>query len=64
MKKLFFAFMAVALLAGVQSCKKCGICSYNGSTSGSIEYCEKDSKTWYDAAKLACESSNGTWTTK
>lgn len=35
MKKLFFAFAAVALMGSATSCKKCGYCQYvTGDRSG------------------------------
>jgi hypothetical protein len=37
MKKLLFAFVAVAFISSAYSCKECGYCQYpNGSRSGEV----------------------------
>lgn len=60
MKKVFFMLVAGAFISMTTiSCNKCGSCSNVG-----VEYCEKDSKTVYDAAKNACSLGGGTWETK
>jgi len=63
MKNLFIALVAIAFVGGTSSCSKCGKCEVSGSATG-LEYCQKDSKTVYDAAKLSCEAAGGTWSTK
>jgi hypothetical protein len=64
MKSLFIALVAIAFVGSTSSCSKCGDCEVNGVSIG-IEYCQKDSKTLYDAAKLSCEATpSGEWVTK
>jgi hypothetical protein len=64
MKSLFIALVAIAFVGSTSSCSKCGTCEVNGVSSG-IEFCQKDSKTAYDATKLACEATpGGEWVTK
>jgi hypothetical protein len=63
MKSLFIALVAIAFVGSTSSCSKCGECEVSGQTSGA-EFCQKDSKTLYDAAKLSCEAAGGTWVTK
>lgn len=61
MKKLVLTLVAGAFIsASMVSCNKCGSCS-NGSTG---EFCQKDSKVLYDAAKNGCETGGGTWEVK
>lgn len=63
MKKVFGILALAGLLLSAQSCKKCGQCESNGTATG-LEYCEKDGKDVYDAAKAACEAAGGEWVTK
>lgn len=57
---MFLAFALVAFAASFTSCKKCGKCVYPDGSEGS-EFCQSDNKILYDAAKSACNSSNGSW---
>jgi hypothetical protein len=60
MKKVLFMLVAGAFMStSMISCNKCGECDNSG-----VEYCQKDSKTLYDAAKTACTASGGSWSTK
>lgn len=66
MKKLFFAFMTIGVLASATSCKKCGYCRYpNGSVDSSV--CQGGTvipgvPSEYDQAKSNCTGpSQGTW---
>lgn len=65
MKKLVLTLVAGAFIsASMVSCNKCGSCEVNGTATG-LEYCQKDSKTVYDAAVTSCEAqSGGEWVTK
>lgn len=64
MKKVLMVVVAgLFISASASSCKKCGTCKVNGTSSG-VEYCAKDNQTVYDAAKLSCEANGGTWDTK
>jgi hypothetical protein len=60
MKKVLLMLVAGAFMsASMMSCSKCGHCDYNGTADA--KYCQKDSKTVYDAAKSACDLGGGTW---
>jgi hypothetical protein len=58
-KVLLMLVAAVSISTSMISCKKCGTCS----TTGSVEYCQKDNETAYDLAKSTCENAGGTWNT-
>lgn len=67
MKKLFYAFAALALLVSASSCKKCGYCKYPaGYNSDSV--CNQTGvlasvDNSYDEAKSQCSADQGTWVT-
>ena len=59
MKKVLLMAAVVGMI-GMTSCKKCGKCVVDG-VEGS-EWCSKDSKVLYDAAKNACDATpGGSW---
>jgi len=68
MKKLLFAFAAVAILTSVTSCKKCGFCKYaNGSTSDAV--CKNTTLSAlgvdeYSQAEAQCSADGGVWQKK
>ncbi|MFN8297527.1 MAG: hypothetical protein U0T75_00380 [Chitinophagales bacterium] len=60
MKKVFLMLVAGAFLStSMISCSKCGHCEVSG-VSGP-KYCQKDSKTVYDAAESSCTAAGGSW---
>jgi hypothetical protein len=68
MKKLFFAFMTIGILASGTSCKKCGYCKYSNGQGNGSSVCQSNSiipgvPTEYDETKSDCAANNGTWTT-
>lgn len=58
MKKVILSLAVVAMGFSFTSCKKCGKCVYESGVDG-MEFCQKDSKVLYDAAKDACNSTPG-----
>lgn len=68
MKKLFFAFAAVAIIAAAPSCKKCGYCKYaNGTSSDAV--CKNTTMSAlgfdeYAKAETQCAADGGTWQNK
>ena len=68
MKKLFFAFMTVALVASASSCKKCGYCKYSGNQGNSNSVCNNNTFAAlgvdeYKEAQSQCQADNGVWVT-
>lgn len=61
MKKVILSLAVVAMGFSFTSCKKCGKCVYENGIDSGVEYCQKDSKVLYDAAKNGCEASGGKW---
>jgi hypothetical protein len=65
MKKLFFALMAVGLLASATSCKKCGYCRYSNQSTSDVT-CKNSTASalgvdGYKEAETTCHSQGGTW---
>lgn len=66
MKKLFFAFMTVALVASATSCNKCGHCQYTTGGNSSATCQSANALTavagdGYKQAKANCEANGDRW---
>mgnify|MGYP003351989870 CR=1 FL=1 len=66
MKKLLFAFMAIALIGSASSCKKCGYCKYNNGQSNSSAVCKNSTLAAvgadeYQQAEADCQAQGGSW---
>lgn len=66
MKKLLFAFAAVALMGSATSCKKCGYCKYSNGGGNSSATCRNSTLTAigvdeYAQAESDCQAQSGTW---
>lgn len=65
MKRLAFALMISAVITGMNSCKKCGYCSF-GANGNSTAVCKgttliPGTPDEYDYEKANCSSQNGEW---
>lgn len=58
MKKVLLLAAVVGMI-GMTSCKKCGKCVVGGVEG--TEFCSKDNKALYDAAKASCNAAGGSW---
>ena len=69
MKKIFFAFLAIGLLSGATSCKKCGHCQYSAAHGGGTSSATcKQSGLYagltgdpYQQAQADCVAAGDTW---